>query len=374
MTMGKRMLATLRLRQRVWVRGILPVAVLVVMMLWLMGAFRHDRVTGHERVAALAPRPRPPGAEVMTLALTPREVISEAVGEVKPEFEISISSKVTAHITQLDLRAGAPVRQDQVLAVLDDRDYQARLRQAGQALSRAVATRDYAQLDWERDRGLLAKGDITGDQFDQTQTRFREAEADVERLRQAQQEAQVTLSYTKILSPVAGIVVDRLANAGDLAVPGKPLLTMFDPQHLWLQASVREEDARQLKLGQDCQVRVDALNLAVTGPLVEIVPAADATARTVWARVRLPADERLYPGMFGRLLLLTGQTQDVVIPRRALRQVGQLDMVDVETPRGLEQRAVMLGRSVPEDRVEILTGLKPGEQLVVPAAPQKARP
>lgn len=374
MKLLNRVFAQVRARRRFLLRRLLPMMVLVQTMLWLMGVYHRGRVTGHERGAALPPRPRPPGAEVMTVALLPREVVTEMMGEVKPEFAISVSSKVTAHITQFDLRAGASVRQGQVLALLDDRDYQARLRQTEQALARAAATLDYARLDWERDRGLLAKGDITGDQFDQTQTRFREDEAEVHRLRQAQAEAQVTLSYTKILSPVDGIVIDRLANAGDLAAPGKPLLTMFDPRHLWLQASVREEDARRLQLGQECRLRLDALNWEGTGPLVEIVPTADATARTVWARVRLPADERFYPGMFGRLLLPTGQSEDVLIPRRALRQVGQLDMVDVETPRGLEQRAVVLGRTLPEDRVEVLTGLQPGEKLIVPSALKEARP
>jgi membrane fusion protein (multidrug efflux system) len=363
----------IRRRRKFLLQIVTPLVVLVLTMLWLLGVFRRDRISGHEPVAAATVRARPAGTETLVIALTPRTVVSEMVGEVKPEFAINVASKVTAHIAQLDIRAGARVRQGEVLALLDDRDYQARVRQAEEALARATATRDYARTNRDRDRGLLAKGDITGDQFDQSETRFQEAEAEVARLQQALEEARVNLSYTKILSPVDGIVIDRLANAGDLAVPGKPLLTMFDPRHLWLQASVREEDADRLKLGQAYRVRVDALDLELTGPLVEIVPAADAVGRTVWARVRLTADERLYPGMFGRLLLPTGQTEELLIPRRALRQVGQLDMVDVETPWGVEQRVVILGRAA-GDQVEILSGLKPGEKLLVPVAPAATQP
>jgi membrane fusion protein (multidrug efflux system) len=373
MSLWDRMAETIRRRQRVLLRVVTPLVVLVLTMLWLLGVFRRDRISGNETIAVAAVGARPPGVESLVVTLTPRDAVSEMVGEVKPEYDINIASKVTAHIAQLDIRAGARVGQGEVLALLDDRDYQARLHQAEEALVRATATRDYARTNRERDRGLLAKGDITGDQFDQSQTHFQEAEAEVARLQQVRQEAQVNLSYTKILSPVDGIVIDRLANAGDLAVPGKPLLTMFDPRHLWLQASVREEDADRLKLEQEYRVRVDALDLELTGPLVEIVPAADAVARTVWARLRLPANERLYPGMFGRLLLPTGQTEELLIPRRALRQVGQLDMVDVETAWGVEQRVVIIGRAA-GDQVEILSGLKPGEKLLVPVARQEARP
>jgi len=172
---------------------------------------------------------------------------------------------------------------------------------------------------------------------------------------------------------VDGVVIDRAAEVGDLATPGKPLLVMFDPHHLWLQASVREEKARNLNLGQNYVVRIDALKLDVSGPLVEIVPSADALARTVYARVRLPVNDQLYPGMFGRLLLPTGQTEDMLIPQRAIRKVGQLDMVEVQTAWGHGQRAVVVGLSCAEDKVEILSGLKPGEILVTQPASREPR-
>ncbi len=358
--------------RRVALQIVAPLVVLVLMMMWLKGAFRRNRIPAPTKPVTVAVTPPPPGATVWTVTLTPREQLTEMVGEVKPEFLINVSSKITAVVDQFNIRAGAHVQRDQTLATLDDREAQARLRQAEEALAHAVATRTYARLDAERDRKLAAQGAIPVAQSDLTQTRLKEAEAEVARLEQARTEAAVNLSYTKITSPVDGVVVDRLANTGDLATPGKPLLVMFDPQHLWLQASVREQDADRLKLGQSYRVRVDALDWEGSGPLVEIVPAADTVGRTVWARVRLPVDARLYPGLFGRLWLPTGTTEELLIPRRAVRQVGQLDMVDVQTAWGVEQRAVILGRAA-GDRVEILSGLKPGEQLLVPAPQPESR-
>jgi hypothetical protein len=77
--------------------------------------------------------------------------------------------------------------------------------------------------------------------------------------------------------------------------------------------------------------------------------------------------------MFGRLFLPTGKTEDILIPQRAIRKVGQLDMVDVKTAWGVGQRAVVVGRSYAEDKVEILSGLKPGEILVMQPSRREAR-
>ena len=89
--------------------------------------------------------------------------------------------------------------------------------------------------------------------------------------------------------------------------------------------------------------------------------------------MRLPVNAQLYPGMFGRLLLPTGETWDILIPHRAIRKVGQLDMVDVKTASGVEQRAVVVGASCANDQVEILSGLKPGEILAMQPARREAR-
>ena len=352
---------------------VLPLLVLVLVMLWLAGAFQRGQVSGQEHFAN-TPQKVQPGAEMITLELTPQEIISEMMGEVKPEFKINVSSQITANIMKIDIRAGMRVKKGAELAVLDDRDVQARLEQTKESLARAIADLDYAKLTNTRSTGLLAQKAISQAQYDLDHSRFLQAEAEAARLRQSLQEAQVSLSYTRILSPVDGVVIDRMAEVGDMATPGKPLLVMFDPHHLWLQANVREEKARSLKLGRNYPVRIDALNLNVSGPLVEVVPSSDSMARTVLARVRLPVNDELYPGMFGRLMLPTGRTEDILIPQLAIRKIGQLDMVDVKTRWGIEQRSVVVGNQVGGDKIEILSGLKPGEILVIQPKARELRP
>lgn len=362
----------LRTKKRLLINVILPLLLLVVVMLWLAGAFQRGHITGQEHFANTPPKV-PHGAEMVTLELTPQEIISEMMGEVKPEFKINVSSQITATIMKIDVRAGMRVKKGAELAVLDDRDVQARLEQTKESLARAEADLEYTKLTNHRSTALLAQKAISQAQYDLDHSRYLQAKAESARLRQSLQEAQVSLSYTRILSPADGVVIDRMAEVGDMASPGKALIVMFDPHHLWLQANVREEKASNLKLGKNYPVRVDALNLDVSGPLVEIVPSADSMARTVWARVRLPVNDELYPGMFGRLMLPTGKTEDILIPQRAIRKIGQVDMVDVKTPWGIEQRSVVVGNPVTGDKIEILSGLKPGEILVIHQPLEDAR-
>ena len=141
------------------------------------------------------------------------------------------------------------------------------------------------------------------------------AEADLARGRQAREGAEVGLSYTEIRSPVAGRVVDRLADPGDTALPGKPLLSVYDPRALRIEVPVRESLAIGLKAGTSLQVRLGAGADVLTGAVDEIVPQAEAGSRTFLVKVGLPAAEGIYAGMFGRILIPLSEEEVLVIPR-----------------------------------------------------------
>jgi multidrug efflux pump subunit AcrA (membrane-fusion protein) len=101
---------------------------------------------------------------------------------------------------------------------------------------------------------------------------------------------------------------------------------------------------------------------------VEIVPSADASSRTITARVAIPHTENVFPGLFGRMLIPVGQREQVMIPQSAVLRIGQLTMVDVEESGTLRRRSVQVGRQI-GDQVEILSGLIPGEKVSL--APRK---
>jgi RND family efflux transporter MFP subunit len=343
----------------------LPIQLIIFMMVWLSGTFHRNIIRPGKVEAAEASAAGVPFYTVSSL-MAPQ--VAEAVGTVQPQLKTTVSARVTANVVELPVAAGQHVRKGQLLVRLDDRDLQAKLQQAREALRRAEATRDLAQADYERDKGLYEKAVIPKSEFDITNMRLKTSTADVAGLQQAHHDAEVTLGYTVIRSPYDGVVIDKLSDVGDLAAPGKPLLTMYESGRLWLEAAVPEEQAGEIHIGKSYQVRLDSLDKVMSGRLVEIVPSADSSSRTITARVTIPQTEGVFPGLFGRVLIPVGERQQVAIPDAAILRVGQLAMVDVEEAGTLRRRSVQVGRQL-GDQIEILSGLVPGEKVSL--APRK---
>ncbi len=343
------------------IRLILPIMLIVVMIFWLTGVFRKGAIQP-EKLAVKTVSAA--GMPVWQVVLTRTPVISEAVGAVQPEYQMTIASRISGDIIEMRVHAGQRVRKGDLLVRLDARDITARVSQATETLRRAQATRDLAVSDYRRDKPLVDKAVIPRSEFDQTDMRLRTAEADVQHAKEALREAQVSLSYAEIRSPATGVVIDKLTDAGDLATPGKALLTMYEPRHLWLESSVREHEASLLHIGSEYTVRIDATGEKMTGKLAEIVPSADPTSRTVTARIVLAHTDGLYPGMFGRLLIPVREAQALLIPESAIIRIGQLRMVDVITDGQVQRRSIQTGEHTGK-QVEVLSGLADGEKIAL---------
>jgi len=176
---------------------------------------------------------------------------------------------------------------------------------------------------------------------------------------------QTTLDCATIRSPIDGTVIDKKVDVGDMVSPGQILVTLFDPKRMQLVASVRESLTHQLQIGQGIGVRVEGLNKQCSGTVSEIVPEAQSASRSFQVKVTGPCPPGVYSGMFGRILIPLQEEEVLVIPRRAVRNVGQLELVDVVENRRPVQRAIRTGRTFDEN-VEVLSGLREGEQVVLP--------
>jgi RND family efflux transporter MFP subunit len=350
-------------------RFVLPVAIIVVMMFWLTGAFSKDRIEPAKLDVKMRPAAGVSTCSVVA-AMTP--IVSEATGTIQPEYRMTVSSRISANILEMRVRAGQLVQKNELLARLDSRDITSRSAQAKETLRRAQATRDLAASDFKRDKPLMDKAVIPRSEFDQTDMRLRTAEADVQHAREALQEADVSLSYAEIRSPATGVVIDKLADVGDLATPGKALLNMYERGRLWLEANVREQEASMLRIGESYAIRIAATGETMDGKLVEIVPSIDPTSRTVIARISLPQTSGLFPGMFGRLSIPIRQTRKILVPENGIIRIGQLTLVDVIMGDQIKRRAIQTGGRV-GDQVEILSGLAGGEKVVC-ASPQAGTP
>jgi RND family efflux transporter MFP subunit len=353
-TPGRKRLSTL-------LRVVFSVATIVILMLWILGTFRRGVIQ-----AAKEPVPVESAAGLVTQQITMQTIpaVTEAVGTVQAEQLAAVTSRVVANIIEMRVTAGQRVTNGETLVVLDDRDLRHRVEQARDAVRSAEATLAQAQSDYKRDKPLFDQQVITPYDFEHTQTNLKTAEANLDRLQQAEREAEVNLSYAVIRSPFTGVVVDKLANLGDLAAPGKPLLTMYEQGRLWLEANVPEELMDHVRLNEVLPFRIDAVGRQMQGRVVEIVPSSDPSSRTVVVRVHLSETKDVVPGMFGRLLLPMRPEQILTVPATALIRAGQLTMVDVVSEGRVQRRTVQLGRAA-GNQFEVLSGIAAGETVAI---------
>lgn len=340
--------------------ALLFLVALVILLLWLQGVFRHRVGPGTEPRAQATP-----AGQLYTIGWQTVHDWQEAPGVVASEKQPQVAAQAMGRILALKAAAGDRVRLGQVLAVLDDTELRSRLGQAREHLAAVQAQVQQARSDYRRFRSLLDRQVVPRREFDQVQARYETLQAQVQQAQQAVQEAQAYARYGTVVSPSDGLVAEKMVNVGDLATPGKPLFTVFDPRQMRLMAQVGEQYGPALQVGQPVRLVIPSLQWEVDTTIAEVVAQAASASRTFLVKAQLPWREDLRPGMFGRLLFAGRDRPALLIPKAAVQTLGQLETVTVLTPAGPQNRQVRLGKQY-EENVEVLAGLQAGEQVVLP--------
>ncbi len=388
---------------------------LIVLMLWLSGTFVS------KIQASASPAPEPPAPAVKSQPVESRQfpLLVEQVGTVQTHAQAQVAARVMAQVLEVLVHEGQAATgadggkdaQPTVLARLDARDIEAKLKQAQtqvaaaeQALAAAAAQLAAAQAqqqaaeaqvaaartDFKRTESLYAQKAATGQQMDHARSQrdvaeaqasaavqqvnavrseMARAEAQKQYAAAAVQEAQVMLSHTTIQAPFTGRVIRKMVDVGDTVAPGQALFVIEASGQPELHAAVAESLATKIAPEQKLDVRIETLAEPVQGTVRVIVPQADPRSRTMVVKVSLPAQTAVISGQFGTLAVPTGTYQALVVPITAVRQVGQLSLVDVlDAQRVPRRRFVTLGPRH-GDVVEVLSGLKQGEQIVTGPIP-----
>lgn len=329
---------------------------------------------------------------VVTLSPSPTRQSYEAAGTVRAGQRAVLASKVQGTVLSVAAKLGDRVRAGQTLAELESEELNAEVSRAesayaatenllSQAENSVTAAEAEAQLDAltaRRHEDLFAKRSVSRQELDQAQARDKAAQANlqiararIQELQARREEASAGLraartrkDYTRITSPFDGYIVERSVDAGTLAMPGVPLLTVEDAQGYQLEVSLPESHLGVVKMGDSVQVSIAAIGLQTDGRIVEMEPAAEAGSRSSLVRVRLPSAVGLRSGLFGRALFYLGESDLLTVPEQAVIRQGQLLSVFVVSDGQARKRLVALGRPV-EDNIEVLSGLTDGEQVVV---------
>lgn len=326
--------------------GLAGLLILVAVLVILMFFPKHKEET------------QPPRSIVDVQTILPASVdlpiLREVPGIVASVSQGTLASKVTGLVEEVRVREGDRVKAGQVLILLDNRDFQAQLE-------RAEAEVDHAKAHYERIQRLYDEESVSRQELDDAQRAYKVAEA-------AMKAIEADLAYTLIKAPFDGVITDKMIEEGELATPGRPLLRLEDNLHLRFEATVAATDVGALRVGDQVTVRLDALaDPRLSGRVAKILPSADPSTHSVTVKVDLPYRPGLQSGLFGTMSFPIGARKALTLPASAVSEKEGLSRAYVVNESGvIQSRLVKVGK-VQDEKVEILSGLAPGEWVLAQA-------
>jgi multidrug efflux system membrane fusion protein len=366
---------------------------LIPAAIWLAGCGPAVKETA---AAAGSPAAKPSALQTVSTVTAVAETwpsIYEATGTVRARTSAVIAAKLMGYVREVKVQAGDRVREGQPLVTLDTRDLDVGSRraeaareevrtavpEADSAVAAAKASLELAQVTFGRMQDLFQKKSVSNQEFDEASARLKGARAAFDmaqarrvqlnaKIAQADQEVrstEVTRSYADVLAPFAGMVVSKSVEPGSLALPGAPLVTIEREGAYRLEASVDEGHLAAIRTGQMVSVTLDSLDRTLDARVSEIVPAVDAASRSYIVKIDLPAVPALRSGVFGRASFQLASRSVLAIPAGAVIERGQLESVMVADKGVACTRLITVGQKV-KDRVEVLSGLNAGENVIFP--------
>ncbi len=275
----------------------------------------------------------------------PAEAVVEAVQQA------TVGAQIQGRVLEVLADAGKVVRKGDLLMRID-------AREAAEAARAAEAQYANAKVNYERTRSLVAQKFLSAAALDKAKSDFDAASAN-------RAAAGASQSHASIVSPINGIVARRHAELGDMATPGKPLFTIYEPGGLRVTASVPQYRLKEMRGVRTARVEFPELGKWVDATAVTLLPTADATTHVSQVRVNLPAVPEATPGMFARVHFVLGQAEKLTVPAAAVLRRGEVAAVYVQTADNrLSLRQLRLGEAVGQGEIEVLAGLASGDKVV----------
>lgn len=303
----------------------------------------------------------------------------ESVGTLYPDEEVVVSAEIEGILKDIRGDEGVFVNRGQIIAVIDDTDYELEVKRAEALLKQAEATLANTKLEYQRKESLYKEQLVTQQQFDDVKTRLSLAEADVDKAKATLSLAKHKHFKTRVLSPITGIIKTRHVEKGNLVKNGSPLFTLIRNNPLKMNFTIAEKDLPKLKAGQQVKLKVDAYpEKEFNGTLSIIYPSFEERTRSLKVEAKISNNDGLLkPGMFAHVVLFTGAAQDkIVIPSTSLLYEGESIKVFVVEGEIAKERFVKTGQKykidIPRDNhekvtvehTEIVEGLKEDEIVV----------
>lgn len=290
---------------------------------------------------------------------------TEAV--VEAVRQSTVAAQVMGRIVELKADVGDRVRQGQVIARIDEREaVQAQMNSEAQ-VAQAQANLENARLNLERARRLLESRFVSQAAVDTAESQFKAAEAQVKAARAGAGQAAISRGYSTVVAPISGVVSARHVEAGEMAAPGKPMFTIFDPADMRVIAEVPQTRVAEIKANARVTVEVPSIGEWIKVENMTVLPAADV--RTHSTRVRLDLAQSIkgvYPGVYARAHFAVGRARKLVVPAQAVLRRSEVSGVYVLDAKGTARfRQVRVGEPTGDGYIEILAGVSAGEQVAL---------
>ena len=294
------------------------------------------------------------------------ELAYSAEAVVEAVRQSTVAAQIAGRIVEMRFDVGDYVKQGDVIVRIDQRAASQALAASTAQVEEARAALANARAQYERSKQLLAQKFISPSALDKAEADYRAAQARVSALLAGAGQAATERGFATITAPYSGVVMARHVELGEMASPGKPLMTGFDPSTLRVVATVPQAQVAAIQAIGRARVELPSLGRWLDAKSVTVVPAADPRTHTTRIRLELAGDVRgVYPGVFARAHFSVGRATRLLVPREAVLRRSEVTAVYVVAEDSLQLRQVRLGTAGDERAVEVLAGLKAGERVAL---------
>jgi RND family efflux transporter MFP subunit len=295
-------------------------------------------------------------------------------GQVEASQSANISTRVMGYITKLNVKVGDHVNKGQLIASISNNDIVAKRAQVDAMIAEGNDAVQNAQKDYDRFTALYKQQSATAKELDNATLQYNSAKSRLESAKQMRNEVNAMLAYTTLTAPFSGTVTQKLADAGSMANPGMPIVTIERSGSYQVSAAVPETQINQIKQGQAVTVNIKSINKTFTGKVIQLNQSSQFTGGQYIIKVSIPDKEKngLYAGMYANLSIASSNkvevaTDAVLVPVSSIINKDQLTgLYTISANNTALLRWVRLGKTF-GDKAEVLSGLGNNEQFIVSA-------
>ena len=292
-------------------------------------------------------------------------------GKIQATNSADLSTRMMGYVNKVHVNVGDKVRKGQLLVSINNSDLQAKRAQVNAGITEATAAFNNAQKDYNRFKNLFADNSASQKEMDDMTANFEMAKARLESANQMKNEVNAQFTYSNITAPFSGTVTSKNVEAGNMANPGVPLISIETPGAFEVMAMVPESEISAIKKGTTVDVLVKSINQTIKGKVTEVSTSAKNTGGQYLVKIDLDKTEaNILSGMFTTVQFPVerkAKTAMVLVPTEAIVTNGQLSGIYTPSQSNTAMlRWLRLGRTF-GDQVEVLSGLNADEAYIVSA-------